>query len=1014
MSFFKELGQQFGTQDNDVFPKESCHLKDMERAVQTPNNDNVLSDDISTQDLSVLAVKPIAPQKVISNVNWIKINKIVYEKDASFIDNLSTIYTALHATAKTVIMVIQKEKNSLIELYLGVSDKSNVSNHISKYILERSISGCMPGIDFEEHCPHIVADKNKVFITSVSGQPVLKSGNKSKFDQGIEKLINSTSEMPTFTIVFIAENEPSDHISHFYDVLTKEYSALTELSETTITESETRTETNQTTSTNGTSNTDTTNESGTNNDSEAKSETQSSTESNSGGFGFFLSGNQSNSQSTTLGITKTLGKSRTSGKSTARGNSQSIAESKGDNIARGSSKQKRIEDKAIKERLRTLGKKIEQLQLKDSLGIWSFSSYFITDTQTSSIVLASIYKGLIVGNQQAVDPYAMNTWGVEKSKEIIKYIENCQHPKFATSDHKVISPTVFVSTTELSIGMSLPQYSVPGILVKEQAKFGRNVLKNGEPSEEILRIGAVSHMGIVEKKNLVSLDENQLASHILITGSTGSGKSNTIYGLLSNLKQEGKNFLVIEPAKGEYKKVLGGFEDVRVLGTNPQLMEQLRINPFSFPKGIHVEEHIDRLIDIFNACWPMYAAMPAVLKASICRAYESCGWDLIRSKSNYGVFPTFDDVKRELNLYVNELEYSSDSKGDYKGALGTRLESLTNGIIGQMFVGKPIEDNELFNKNIIVDLSRVGSVETKSLIMGMLIIKLNEFRMSENMGINLPLRHVTVLEEAHNLLRESSGAQSQEIANVAGKSVEMLATAVAEMRTYGECFVIADQSPSLLDRAAISNTNTKIVMNLPNRLDREIVANSIGLSEQQAIELSKLRTGIAVVYQKGWEEPVQCLIDRYKDMEPFIFSPTEQNNELEKVIIGKFYTAYTDVPRFDTLLEDFQSIGLSGCRMIKIINLLNDDNLEANDLTAKIFVVYIGEKLFEKASMVNNISDFNLIIEQGLEKITGIDRNNVQTFLSMYIKGCSLMNKTNFYDNWLQQFVKLKNSRKWN
>lgn len=44
--------------------------------------------------------------------------------------------------------------------------------------------------------------------------------------------------------------------------------------------------------------------------------------------------------------------------------------------------------------------------------------------------------------------------------------------------------------------------------------------------------------------------------------------------------------------------MLGGFEDVRVLGTNPQLMEQLKINPFSFPVGIHVEEHIDRLIDI--------------------------------------------------------------------------------------------------------------------------------------------------------------------------------------------------------------------------------------------------------------------------------------------------------------------------------------------------------------------------------------------------------------------------------
>ena len=364
----------------------------------------------------------------------------------------------------------------------------------------------------------------------------------------------------------------------------------------------------------------------------------------------------------------------------------------------------------------------------------------------------------------------------------------------------------------------------------------------------------------------------------------------------------------------------------------------------------------------------------------------------------------------KLNQYVNESEYSSDSKGDYKGALGTRLASLTNGIIGQIFSGKSIPDEELFNQNVIIDLSRVGSVETKSLIMGLLIIKLNEFRMSENVGMNLPLRHVTVLEEAHNILRETSGVQSQESANVAGKSVEMLASAIAEMRTYGECFVIADQSPSLLDRAAISNTNTKIVMNLPSRSDREIVANSIGLSEQQTSELSKLKTGIAIVYQKGWEEPVQCLIDRHEDIKPFVFNPTEQSNDLEKVFVGKLYSAYTDVPRFDSLIDDVQSIGLSGYRVIRIINLLNDDNLGADELCAKILVAYVGETLFERASKADNIADFNLIIEQGLEKIEGIDRINIQTFLNMYVKGCSLMNKTSFYENWLKQNVQLKNN----
>lgn len=404
----------------------------------------------------------------------------------------------------------------------------------------------------------------------------------------------------------------------------------------------------------------------------------------------------------------------------------------------------------------------------------------------------------------------------------------------------------------------------------------------------------------------------------------------------------------------------------------------------------------------------MYAAMPAVLKEAICRAYESCGWDLVRSIAPYNVFPTFEDVKRELSNYVNESEYSSDTKGDYKGALETRLQSLNSGIVGNIFKNKPIDDEELFNSNVIIDLSRVGSAETKSLIMGILLIKLNEFRLSENKGMNLPLRHVTVLEEAHNLLRATSNVQSQESSNLAGKSVEMLSAAIAEMRTYGESFIIADQSPSLLDRSAISNTNTKIIMNLPNKSDREISAHSIGLTEEQSNELSKLKTGDAVVYQKGWEEPVECTIDFFEDIKPFEYVMIDSNNNYQENVIKDLYSSYVDIPKFDSFVDNLEKSGVSGSSLVKIITLLQDDNLDVQTLVPRIFVLYVGEKIFLHASKLNNIEEFNYTIENELKKIDGIDSSNIETFLNMYIKGCSIMNKTNFYDNWLQQYVELK------
>ncbi|MBR2969334.1 MAG: ATP-binding protein, partial [Clostridia bacterium] len=95
------------------------------------------------------------------------------------------------------------------------------------------------------------------------------------------------------------------------------------------------------------------------------------------------------------------------------------------------------------------------------------------------------------------------------------------------------------------------------------------------------------------------------------------------------------------------------------------------------------------------------------------------------------------------------------------------------------------------------------------------------------------------------------------------ESVEMITNAIAEMGTHGEGFVIVDQSPSLVDIDAIKNTNTKIIMRLPEMGDCEAVGRSVSLNEQQINELSKLRTGSAVVMQNNWCDSVLTQINRY-------------------------------------------------------------------------------------------------------------------------------------------------------
>lgn len=561
-------------------------------------------------------------------------------------------------------------------------------------------------------------------------------------------------------------------------------------------------------------------------------------------------------------------------------------------------------DYAIQHTMELIEQQVKRLEQCAALGMWNFAAYVLSPDYGMVNNVAHMYLSLTQGEESYMERAAVNIWSAKRAGEIRTWLNYLHHPVFALNpeldEEWLMYPVQTTVTTPLSGGelaraLNFPRKSVSGLPVYECVPFGREVVRYAfEPAAEKIRLGSIYHMRRPGQTE-VALDRDSLASHVFVTGSTGAGKSTAIYTMLRQLclkEQDGAKFLVIEPAKGEYKDALGGYPGVSVYGTNPGVTQMLRLNPFSFPPEIHVLEHIDRLIEIFNACWPMFAAMPAVLKAAVERAYVDCGWSLQTSRSVCDRFPTLQDVMRALPAVVDSKKFSKDTQGDYKGALLTRIESLTNGINGQVLSREdelPME--ELFDGNVIVDLSRVGSPETKALLMGVLILKLQEHRMSQRArgsgAANQELGHVTVLEEAHSLLRRTSGGQSQESANLQGKSVEMLTNAIAEMRTYGEGFIIADQAPGLLDMAAIRNTNTKIILRLPDESDRQLVGRAAGLSDGQIAELARLDRGVAAVFQNHWLEPVLCAVDPFTEERRFTYEGPAQagSPEVEALLI---------------------------------------------------------------------------------------------------------------------------------
>ncbi|MCI9188436.1 MAG: ATP-binding protein [Lachnospiraceae bacterium] len=534
------------------------------------------------------------------------------------------------------------------------------------------------------------------------------------------------------------------------------------------------------------------------------------------------------------------------------------------------------QNKALTGILNKIDLQLKRIEECESIGMWECAAYFLSDTQETAEMAAGTYKSLMRGAKSGIETSAINFWNRKDVKELAmirEYIINFVHPIFEYRSEAISVPVTaasLVSGNELAILMGLPRNSICGFPVIEHADFGKEIVRYSQDKpDRVFSLGMVYVMG-KETDTKVEIDCDSLTMHTFVTGATGSGKSNTVYEILSQLRRQYDiPFLVIEPAKGEYKRFFGHYSDVYVFGTNPAFTQLLQINPFRFPDGIHVLEHVDRLIEIFNVCWPMYAAMPAVLKAAVLAAYESCGWDMTLSINSIAasLYPTFQDLLEQLEKVISESDYSEEVKSNYKGSLATRVQSLTNGLNGQIFTSDEIENEVLFDSSVVVDLSRVGSQETKSLLMGILVMKLVEYRMVTCTETNQKLNHITVLEEAHNILKIQTSGSATDGGDVTGKSVEMLSNAIAEMRTYGEGFIIADQSPKAVDISAIRNTNTKIIMRLPEESDRMLSGKAAAMRDSQLDEIVKLPKGVAVVYQNDWVEPVLCKIDKFKGIE---------------------------------------------------------------------------------------------------------------------------------------------------
>jgi hypothetical protein len=439
----------------------------------------------------------------------------------------------------------------------------------------------------------------------------------------------------------------------------------------------------------------------------------------------------------------------------------------------------------------------------------------------------------------------------------------------ADADEDTPAPqSPFYASTRLVAALARPPVrEVPGLRFTLRPEFDitpESAAVSGHPG---VRIGTVLDWNRAPAGPL-SIPVESLNRHVLVTGATGSGKSQTVRNLLEQATASGIPWLVIEPAKAEYQLMAARLPGTVVIRIRPGDLDQppAGINPLEPAEGpggarFPLQTHADLLRALFLAAFQADEPFPQVLSAALTRCYEQAGWDLVTGQAaTSGVqpsYPTLEDLQSAAITIVEDIGYGREVTDNVRGFVTVRIGSLRLGTAGRfLHGGHPIDFAALLDSNVVLEIEDAGDDHDKAFLMGAMLIRITEhLRLRQRTaGPEQPrLRHLTVIEEAHRLLRQPPAGTAP---GPAAHATEMFADLLAEIRAYGEGLIIAEQIPAKIISDAIKNTAVKIVHRLPAADDRDAVGATMNLTQDQSAYLVTLQPGEAAVFTDGMDYPV--------------------------------------------------------------------------------------------------------------------------------------------------------------
>lgn len=824
----------------------------------------------------------------ISDVKFYHIKELTFEEDSPRREAFENVISTLRIDGIIFVYLIVGGING-VSFYAGVtrdmSYKSELEldiDDIGKRVLKPSIEGNFRGskvLEVEKgQKAELVSkiDKMKRFA-KVSGIP---SVYKDKEDfQGIDRLIDIMSG-DEFALVILAKPMSNGAIAGIEKVLFDAYNNIAPMTKTSVQHSDASSVSSSTSATKGSSISDGTNYSESN---QKGKNTSSSINTNTSKGESYSSSNSSTSSGTSESAGESSSFSKTTGSSQTKSENESFNKSESISKNQGSNLSFEFTNKMASE----LTKYIDEVLLKrinygKNKGLFDSCIYLMSNEKGNLTKLGNAIRAIFSGDESNKSPLIFSNLNAKKDTNEIKCVKNFQIPKINLIENtnavisrsllsqNLASQSCWMSTNELSVIATLPKKEVVGLSLKEEVEFGLNI-KEQISQDEAIFLGNMVQSG-KELNQKIFIDKAWLDKHIFIAGVTGSGKTTTCQRILKSARLP---FLVIEPAKTEYRAMLNDMDDLLIFTLGDERTAPFRINPFEFLPHESISSRVDMIKANIKASFDMEAAIPQIIETALYRCYEEYGWDISTSK-NYkfsdpfadGVFafPTLSDLVRQANIVVEEQGFDERLKKDYIGSINARLQGLLVGSKAFMLNNpRSIDFADLLEKNVVLELEEVKNGAEKSLIMGFILININEalkvkYKEYKNKGEEF--RHITLIEESHRLLSKFMPGDSPN----KKLGVETFADMLAEVRKYGESLIIVDQIPNKLTPEVLKNTNTKIVHKIFAQDDKEAIGNTMALNDEQKEFLSNLETGRAIVSNPNFIKPIQVQIAQLENV----------------------------------------------------------------------------------------------------------------------------------------------------